>query len=330
VNTFYPPKSPVFGRMRACDITLDRLNHYVSERMATGIAPATAKLELTHLHKAFRLAERAGKAICPPFPQITVRNVRTGFFERADFEAVRGHLPDAFKGPITFACLTGWRIPSEILTLRWKQVDFSAGMVRLEPGTTKNDEGRLFPFGVLPELANLLRAQWEQALSLELATGQSIPTVFHWNDRGTIKEIHPKSLYHRWEVACRLAGVPTRIPHDFRRTAVRNLERAGVPRSVAMKLTGHKTEAVYRRYAIVCEADLTEGLKKLAMSGNGTVELSYSSATNSGVSSRKPRNTRENMAEGARFELADPLRGLQFSRLARSATPSPLRSVINP
>ena len=69
---------PVFGRMRTCDITLDRLNHYVSERMATGIAPATAKLELTHLHKAFRLAERAGKAICPPFPQITVRNVRTG------------------------------------------------------------------------------------------------------------------------------------------------------------------------------------------------------------------------------------------------------------
>ena len=220
---------PVFGRMRACDITLDRLNHYVSERMATGIAPATAKLELTHLHKAFRLAERAGRAMCPPFPQITVRNVRTGFFERADFEAVRSHLPEAFQGPITFACLTGWRVPSEILTLRWKQVDFSAGMVRLEPGTTKNDEGRVFPFGVLPELASLLRTQWEQTL-LEMATGQTIPTVFHWNDRGTIKEIHPKALYHRWKEACRLAGVPTRIPHDFRRTAVRNLERAGVPR----------------------------------------------------------------------------------------------------
>jgi integrase len=213
--------------MRACDITLDRLNHYVSERMATGIAPATAKLELTHLHKAFRLAERAGKAICPPFPQISVRNVRTGFFERADFEAVREHLPDAFKGPITFACLTGWRVPSEILTLRWKQVDFSAGMVRLERGTTKNDEGRVFPFGVLPELANLLRAQWEQALSLELATGQSIPWVFHWNDRGTLKEIHPKALYHRWKAACRLAGVPTRIPHDFRRTAVGILNGQG-------------------------------------------------------------------------------------------------------
>jgi hypothetical protein len=57
----------------------------------------------------------------------------------------------------------------------------------------------VFPFGVLPELANLLRAQWEQALSLELETGQSIPWVFHWNDRGTLKEIHPKALYHRVE-----------------------------------------------------------------------------------------------------------------------------------
>jgi len=115
-------------------------------------------------------------------------------------------------------------------------------------------------FGVLPKRATLLRAQWERTLALELATGQSAPWVFHWNDRGTLKEIHPKALYHRWKAACRLAGVPTCIPHAFRRRAVRNLERAGLPRSVAMRLTGHKTEAVYRRYAIVCEADLTEGL----------------------------------------------------------------------
>jgi integrase len=330
LNTSLKALESAFGPARAFELSLDRLNRYVSDRMAAGVAPATVKLELTHLHKAFRLAERAGMAVCPPFPHIAVRNVRTGFFERPDVEAVRSHLPEAFRGLITFACLTGWRVPSEILTLRWNQVDFSAGIVRLEPGSTKNDEGRVFPFGVLPELSNLLRAQWEQARFLELSTGQSIPWVFHWNDRGSLKEIHPKVLYRRWKEACRKAGVPTRIPHDFRRTAVRNLERAGVPRSVAMKLTGHKTEAVYRRYAIVCEADLTEGLKKLAVleeSLGGKIrvkpQLSHSFE-------RNPSIYTENMAEGARFELADPLRGLQFSRLARSATPSPLHTLLEP
>ena len=65
-----------------------------------------------------------------------------------------------------------------------------------------------------------------------------------------------------WLTACRRAGLPGRIPHDFRRTAVRNLERAGVPRSTAMKMVGHKTESIYRRYAIVDEAMLKEGAGK--------------------------------------------------------------------
>jgi hypothetical protein len=76
--------------------------------------------------------------------------------------------------------------------------------------------------------------------------------------------------------ACKAAGTPGRIPHDFRRTAVRNLERAGVPRSVAMKMVGHKTEAIYRRYAIVSDADLQDAAKKLAAanaSGNNLVTV---------------------------------------------------------
>lgn len=77
-------------------------------------------------------------------------------------------------------------MPSEVLTLRWSQVDFQAGVVRLEPGTTKNDEGRTLPFNALPELAHLLRSQWDHAVSLELETGQAAPWVFVWNDRRTI------------------------------------------------------------------------------------------------------------------------------------------------
>ena len=61
------------------------------------------------------------------------------------------------------------------------------------------------------------------------------------------------------------------IPHDLRQTAVRNLERAGVSRSVAMQLTGHKTEAEYRRYAIVSEGDLGAGVEKLAGVSSGTI-----------------------------------------------------------
>jgi integrase len=89
-------------------------------------------------------------------------------------------------------------------------------------------------------------------------TGQIIPWVFH-RDGVMIKD-----FLDGWHTACEIAGLAGRIPHDFRRTAVRRYERAGVARSVAMKLTGHKTESVYRRYAIVASADLRAGLSKVA------------------------------------------------------------------
>jgi len=71
------------------------------------------------------------------------------------------------------------------------------------------------------------------------------------------------SFIKAFKTACKNAGCPGRIPHDLRRTAVRNLERAGVPRSVAMKLTGHKTESVYRRYAIADDRDLRVAVERL-------------------------------------------------------------------
>jgi len=94
-----------------------------------------------------------------------------------------------------------------------------------------------------------------------------VPWVFFRmvaNGRGG--PLRPKpitSFIKAFKTACRKAGCPGRIPHDLRRTAVRNLERAGIPRSVAMKLTGHKTESVYRRYAIADERDFQVAVERL-------------------------------------------------------------------
>jgi len=138
-------------------------------------------------------------------------------------------------------------------------VDFKAGVVRLEPGTTKNDEGREFPFSALPALEAVLKEQRAWTDALERRLGRKVERVFHRDSR-------PIKAYRRaWVTACKKALLVGMIPHDLRRTAVRNLERAGVSRSVAMKLTGHKTEAVYRRYAIVSESDMREGAAKLAV-----------------------------------------------------------------
>jgi integrase len=163
---------------------------------------------------------------------------------------------------VTFAYCTGWRVNSEILPLQWPQVDMQAGTVRLEPGTTKNDRGRLIKFHDLEELHAAIEDQW--AIHEELRhDGIICPWVFP-HTTPVRKRGHRIRTYRRsWLSACRHAGIAGRIPHDFRRTAVRNLERAGVPRSVAMQMTGHLTESVYRRYDIVSDADLTAAAKQL-------------------------------------------------------------------
>ena len=142
--------------------------------------------------------------------------------------------------------------------MQWGQVDFVAGVVRLAPGTTKNEEGREFPFRSLPALDDLLEAQRAQTRLLERERGQIIPHVFHRNGRPI------KSIRKAWNRACERAGLAGWLFQDLRRMAVRNYEGAGVPRSVAMKLTGHKTESVYRRYAIADKRALEEGVAKLA------------------------------------------------------------------
>ena len=244
-----------FADSRAIDITEDRLNTYIVFRQEEKAANATINRELAALKRAFRLAGRKVGQL-PRFRMLRENNARKGFFEAEQFRAVLQHLPEHLKPVFEVAYITGWRVSSELLTRKWQHVDLENGWLRLDPGESKNSEGRMFP--LTPELRDILSRQLERTRQLQLATGQVIPWAFHRDGKPI------KNYYGGWDRACRVAGYPDRVAHDLRRTAVRNLERAGVPRSAAMKMTGHKTESVYRRYAIVDEAMLREGAVKLA------------------------------------------------------------------
>jgi integrase len=148
------------------------------------------------------------------------------------------------------------------LPLDWRQVDLKAGEVRLDPGRTKNGEGRVFPF--TRELRQVLERQQVIADELKRARGIIACAVFCYTIGKKAGQRITESAYtHAWRKARVAAGCPGRIPHDFRRTAVRNLVRAGVPERVAMQLTGHKTRAVFGRYNITSPNDLREAADRL-------------------------------------------------------------------
>lgn len=251
--------SEFFGMSRAIDVTTERMDAYVVRRRdEDGAALATIARELAILRRMFRLAKKRGRiSNVPEVPSLRLDNARKGFLDGAELEAVVAELPEVLRPLVRFAALTGWR-RNEVASRTWAHVDFGRGVIRLEPGESKNGEGREFPFGALPQLKALLEEQREKTREVERETGQIVLWVFHRGGRRI------KSFRTAWDAACRRAGVPNALFHDLRRTAVRNMERAGVSRSVAMKLSGHRTEAIYRRYAIADSAALAEGVGKLA------------------------------------------------------------------
>ena len=239
-------------------ITTGRTRRYIADRQDEGAANATIRNEMAGLRRALNLLRQDGQLSRVPYiPSPQVNNTRSGFFEIGDLEKILEHLPEHARHVARFAYLTGWR-SSEILGLKWNQVDLEAGEIRLDPGTTKNKQGRTFPFGTYPPLSELIQELLERTRQAERTKETIIPWVFHYQGQ------HLKSIRTAWCKARKDAGMPGVWFHDLRRSAVRNLERAGVSRSVAMKLTGHKTEAVYRRYAIADKAVLEEGVEKLA------------------------------------------------------------------
>ena len=234
--------------MRALDISTSKIREYIEKRLEHGAAKATINRELAALKRMLNLGARCTPPKVDRVPYIAMlkeSNPRKGFFEHGDFVAVRDALPSYLKGMVTFAYKTGWR-KEEICDLQWTEVDLHRGVVRLNPGETKNDEGRAVYLDA--EVKEIFRAQWVA----RKASGKLCPYVFP-NETGTGKL---KNFRGSWDAACTEAKISKRLFHDLRRTAVRNMVRAGIPERVAMMISGHKTRSVFDRYNIVSESDL--------------------------------------------------------------------------
>ncbi len=257
-TTRLPRLDAVFEGTKAIDITTTSVERYKTLRLKEKAAPATVNRELASLKRMFRLAIRQGiVATMPYIAMLAEHNVRKGFFELDQFQAILKNLPAEFQPLFELAYITGWRIRSELLTRQWRHVDFSGkGWLRIDAGEAKDaTAGREFQFTTW--MRDALERQRKFISKVEKRTGAVIPWVFCRPDG---VRIH--TFCEPWGKACKATGID-RIPHDFRRTAVRNLERAGVPRTTAMAMIGHKTESIYRRYSIVDQAMLEMGTSKL-------------------------------------------------------------------
>src|SRR6266849_3071898 len=137
--------TPFFERRRLLTITTADARAFTARRQAAGASNATINRDLILLKRMCTLAIQTGKLTMRPYiPLLKEHNIRTGFFEPEQFTGVTHHLPVHLQPVAAFAYITGWRTPSEILPLELRQVDLTAGEVRLDPGTTKNDDGRVF------------------------------------------------------------------------------------------------------------------------------------------------------------------------------------------
>ena len=292
--------APFFGNKRLSSLTASDIRAYVAKRLADTYLAHPARRakrrngmwqelpevrrpvsvgeinrELTILKRMFSLAIEAGKLHHKPhFAMLREDNVRVGFFEHEQYEAVLAHLPEGMRPVVTFAYVTGWRINSEVLPIQWRQVDLRVGEV--DPGTTKNREGRVFY--LTPELNQLLKEQRATADEIQRQKNRIVQHVFFHRPitkAGALghlagHRISECGFYQAWRRARVAAGCPGSIPHDFRRTAIRDMVRAGVPERVAMKLSGHKTRSVFDRYNVVSDGDLRDASRRLGHTGGHT------------------------------------------------------------
>jgi integrase len=238
---------------RAGAINTARLREYAGQRQKEGASNGSINREFSLLRRGFRLASETIGSI-PIFPMLKEADPRKGFFELEEHTKVVAALPEPHNRIWEVLHDTGWRT-EDVLARQKSHVDLEHGWLNIDPGETKNDDGRRFP--LTPKLRETIQAQLKWSHAIEIKLGMIIPSLWHHENGEPITYQH---FYETWRPI-----VPShRIAHDLRRTASRDFNRLGVPNITAMKLTGHKTESVYRRYAIVDEKALREAAEVLA------------------------------------------------------------------
>ncbi len=235
-----------------------RSRAYIAHRIHEGAAPATVRQELANLSTALGIAVHAGYLpFRPTIQSIAVNNVRRFTITEERCDALLAYLPTDLRDIAEMGYLTGWRV-SEIVGLKWSNVDRVNKVIRLEPGTTKSGRGRVYPYGSFRLLERLIERRKRKGVETESRIGGTIAHVFHRNG------VPIQTFYKSWRRACERAGIPGFWYHDLRRCAAQNLVRARVPIQTAMAVLGHATRSIFDRYAIVDEEDLRTGIEQYA------------------------------------------------------------------
>ena len=239
--------------VRAADLTSQDIQRYILRRRRENASNATVNRELQVLKRALALALRCDppKITRAPYVQLLPENnVRTGFLDDAQYLKLRNELPEYLKPLFVVAYHLGNRV-GELRHLHWNQVDFKRNQIRLNPGETKNKEGRLLP--IYGEMRQWLLMQ----KTIRDTKYPACPYVFHNTGRFIV------DFRKAWRSATKRAGLLGTLFHDLRRSAVRNMREAGIAENVAMRISGHKTRAVFERYNIVSERDIKQAAEKM-------------------------------------------------------------------
>lgn len=257
----------VFGETcRVSRLTSDRLHQFLKGRLDAGASRSTVQKELAAIKRALNLAVKRG--LLPyrvAFPDLgEIKNARCEFIEAWEWALLRPELPEWWQAMGDLALELGWRCKSELRPLTWDRVDWDRGTVRLARYTTKNSDARVYPFAEAPVVLAALKRRRAYTDDVEQRTGRLVPYVFH-AEGAPISE--SSGFYKPWRAACRKVGVlgadgRPKVPHDFRRSAVRSMETSGMGRALAKRLVGHRTDAMYARYAITTEDDLRDAVRR--------------------------------------------------------------------